>query len=578
MNLKKMNYLQCSLKPVGIAFFLFVFITGSLLPAKAFGSNRKKPSKEVSSSDRKSSARSVTEKSTARSSSDVRRQVEDSRRLDSKHNSAKSDSKDKFRSAREPQLNSRVVEKSTPKNNSTLQTHRRAAELLKLKRLDEKRRAEAAREAAIARQRAAEEAMRDNVKSMIANDDTSGEDVEVRRVALNALGSHAGTVVVMDPKTGRIYSIVNQEWALREGFKPCSTIKLVTGLAGLNEKVIDPSDTRNISDTNQVDLTKALAYSKNEYFQQVGGQVGFDKMISYSRRLGLGEKTGINLPHEFPGQMPDLKSGFALNRMSSHGDDFKVTALQLATLVSAIANGGKLLTPQVARTLQEETKFKIKVRRAVNIERDVWQYMIPGMAGSVNYGSGARAHDPGMTVVGKTGTCIEPGGMWVGLFTSFAPLANPRLAVVVIARGPDGQNHFPAAVAGRIYRDLNGRFGTFDAQQIAGTHESLDDSIGNSTKKSTRATYSTNGRLETEIALHGEQEGDEPSPEATVVVPWGRGSSANGRVKLALLPIPKRSAKQTEYAAKVSASYVDSSPTSTPDGQTRPRRVLTTQR
>lgn len=135
----------------------------------------------------------------------------------------------------------------------------------------------------------------------------------------------------MDPKTGRIYSIVNQEWALREGFKPCSTIKLVTGLAGLNEKVIDPNDTRNISDTNQVDLTKALAYSKNGYFQQVGGQVGFDKMISYSRRLGLGEKTGINLPHEFQGQMPVLKSGFALNRMSSHGDDFRVTALQLAT-------------------------------------------------------------------------------------------------------------------------------------------------------------------------------------------------------------------------------------------------------
>jgi membrane peptidoglycan carboxypeptidase len=301
-------------------------------------------------------------------------------------------------------------------------------------------------------------------------------------------------------------------------------------------------------------------------------------MISYSHRLGLGEKTGINLPHEFQGQMPVLKSGFALNRMSSHGDDFKVTALQLATLVSAIANGGKLLTPQVARTQQEETRFKTKVRRAVNIERDVWQYMIPGMVGSVNYGSGARAHDSGMTVVGKTGTCIEPGGIWVGLFTSFAPLANPRLAVVVIARGPDGQNHFPAAVAGRIYRDLNSRFGTPVTQQVASAREWLDDSIGNSTRKSTRATYATNGHLETEIALHGEQEGDEASPEVTVVLPSRKTSSANGRVKLALLPIPKRSAKQTEYAAKVSASSVDSSPTSSSEGQNRPRRVFTTQR
>jgi membrane peptidoglycan carboxypeptidase len=580
MNFKKMTYPKRNLKPFGLAFFLFLFTAGSPLPAKAFGSDRKAAFKEASSSGRghKSSAKSGSEKSTARSFSDARRRVEGPRRLDLRHDSAKNDSKDKSKSGREPQLNSRVAVKWAIKNNSTLQKHQRAAELLQVRRLEEKRRAEAARQAAIERQHAAEEAMRDNVKSMIANDDTSGEDAEVRRVALNALGSHAGTVVVMDPKTGRIYSIVNQEWALSEGFKPCSTIKLVTGLAGLNEKVIDPTDTRNISDTNQVDLTKALAYSKNEYFQQVGGQVGFDKMISYSRRLGLGEKTGINLPHEFQGQMPVLKSGFALNRMSSHGDDFRVTALQLATLVSAIANGGKLLTPQVARTPQEETKFKIKVRRSVNIERDVWQYMIPGMVGSVNYGSGARAHDPGMTVVGKTGTCIESGGLWVGLFTSFAPLANPRLAVVVIARGPDGQNHFPAAVAGRIYRDLNGRFGTSEAQQVASARESLEDSTGNSTRKSMRATYATNSRLETEIALHGEQEGDEASPEATVVLPSRQGSSPNGRVKLALLPIPKRPAKQTQYAAVMSASSVDSSPTSTADGQSRPRRVLTTQR
>jgi len=158
-----------------------------------------------------------------------------------------------------------------------------------LQRLAARRRAEAARLAAIARQRAAEEAMRDGVQTLIEKDDVSGEDPEIRRVAVNALGHHAGTVVVMDPKTGRIYSVVNQQWALREGFKPCSTIKLVTGLAGLNERVIDPADTTTISESNSVTLTSALAHSKNEYFQTVGGRVGFDKMISYARQLGLGE-------------------------------------------------------------------------------------------------------------------------------------------------------------------------------------------------------------------------------------------------------------------------------------------------
>jgi len=109
----------------------------------------------------------------------------------------------------------------------------RAAELRRMEAghrramLEARRRAEAARLAAIAR----ENAMRNEVQQLIAKDDLSGEDPEVRRVAVNALGHHAGTVVVMDPQTGRVYSVVNQEWGLRRGFKPCSTIKLVTGVA-----------------------------------------------------------------------------------------------------------------------------------------------------------------------------------------------------------------------------------------------------------------------------------------------------------------------------------------------------------
>ncbi len=322
-----------------------------------------------------------------------------------------------------------------------------------------RRRAEAARRAAIARQRAIEKAMRDEVQALITRDDTTGEDMQVRRAAVSALGNHIGTVVVMDPKTGQVYSIVNQEWALRRGFKPCSTIKLVTGVAGLGEKVIDPTNTAAVSDRYNIDLTDALAYSNNTYFQQVGGRVGFGKMMSYARELGLGEKTGINAPNEYSGRLPFEKSGFALNRMSSHGDDFEVTAVQLATLVSAMGNGGQLLVPTTPRTLQEQKKFKGKVRRQIDVDQDTWRRMVPGMVGAVNYGSGKKAYDPLQTVAGKTGTCIGQGG-WLGLFTSYAPLANPRLAVVVITRGPDARSHFPAAVAGKIYRELNVRFGT----------------------------------------------------------------------------------------------------------------------
>lgn len=423
------------------------------------------------------------------------------------------------------------ADKRRPANNSIRADRRRAEER---RRVEERRRAEAARLAAAARERAAEEAMRAEVQSMIAKDDVSGEDPEIRRIAVNALGDHAGTVVVMNPKTGRVYSIVNQQWALSEGFKPCSTIKLVTGLAGLNERVIDPLNTTAISDSNRVDLTQALAHSKNEYFQQVGGQVGFSKMISYARMMGLGEKTGINARNESAGRVPTSKTGFAVNHMSSHGDDFKVTALQLATLVSTMANGGKLVTPFFARTEKDERRSTAKVRRIVNIDSQSFQLMVPGMIGSVRYGSGKRAFDPQATVAGKTGTCIE-NGTWIGLFTSYAPQNDPQIAIAVIARGIDGRNHFPAAVAGRIYRDLNGRFGVSNNLDIASKLPAV----------SATSAADTNTDIDEEEADAKDLDGDASSRQVDSRKPvWGaQRKAAESKIKRTVLTLPSHPAQ-----------------------------------
>jgi penicillin-binding protein 2 len=367
-----------------------------------------------------------------------------------------------------------------------------------------RRRAEAARQAAIARQRAIDEGLRNEVEANIAKDNTVGEDLEVRNAAIAALGHHAGTVVVMDPKTGRVYTVVNQDWALRRGFKPCSTIKLVTGVAGLCEKVIQPIETVSDGGNYRIDLTDALAYSNNSYFQHVGGQVGFDKMVTYARELGLGEKTGINYVNESPGKVPLFKSGYAVNHMSSHGDDFEVTAIQLAALVSAMSNGGKLLMPHVPRTVEENTQFKTEVRRKINIENEAWKRMVPGMIGAVNYGSGKKAYRPEQTVAGKTGTCIGQGS-WLGLFTSYAPVVNPRLAVVVITRGADAHGHLPAAVAGNIYRALSPRFGTQINFQIA---EGADDEATPNGARDKKAAALNEEAKETKAAADAEENGD----------------------------------------------------------------------
>lgn len=551
MNSHTTSLLQRTLRPVCIVIVLFAFSSSFLVRAAA--KNEKTKASKTSSNttarstrNRKEAPKTERDVKSARSNrndnSDFARNANASRgRVNTKRTVARNGSRVETRknlSARERN------------GHSTSSKQRRAVET---QRAEARREAEAKRREAIARERERDDELRDQVQSMIAKDDVTGEDPEIRRAAVNALGNLAGTVVVMNPQTGRVYSIVNQQWGLREGFKPCSTIKLVTGLAGLNENVIDPNDPTSISDRNLVSLTRALAYSKNDYFQHVGEQLGFDKMLSYARRLGLGEKTGINARNEFQGRLPGSKAESAIHRLSSHGDHFEVTALQLATLVSAMGNGGKLLTPYIARTRQDEARFKTKVRRVVNIDREAWRHMVPGMVGAVNYGSGKRAHDPAQTVAGKTGTCIEQD-RWVGLFTSYAPLANPSLAVVVIARGADARNHFPAAVAGRIYRELNGRLGTPAGLQVAATRSYAPskreefEGDDEEEKSAIQYSYEPNGTKRTQLAH-----------------PLASDSRTAGTVKPVLMSIPQQFVEPgvpLKTPAPASA-----------DGHTRPRRV-----
>ncbi|MEP6742312.1 MAG: penicillin-binding transpeptidase domain-containing protein [bacterium] len=411
----------------------------------------------------------------------------------------------------------------------------RAAELRRIEAqrrreiLEARRRAEAARLAAIARQRAIDEALRNEVQTMIARDNTVGEDPEVRRAAVNALGNHAGTVVVMDPMNGKVYSIVNQEWALRRGFKPCSTIKLVTGVAGLSENIIPPAEFAY--DRARMDLTSALAHSDNSYFEHVGNSLGFDKMVQYARELGLGEKTGLNVPFEYSGRLPEMKPGFSVRRMFSYADGFEVTPLQLGSLVSALANGGKLYEPQIPRNAQEAARFKGKIRRKLNIDSAVLQRMVPGMVGAVNYGSGRRAYDPTQTVAGKTGTCNGGEGSWVGLFTSYAPLANPKLAVVVITRGTDAHRHLPAAVAGQIYRDLSRRFGTPTNLRIASTPD--DEEIEAADENANLAD------TQKAVNLNDSQTATTTSKSPLPLVK----TSPRNNIKTVLMPIPSRNSQ-----------------------------------
>lgn len=339
------------------------------------------------------------------------------------------------------------LRKMSPKERKAALAARRREEIA-----ERRRREQAAREAE-ARRRAFEAALRSETVNNILSDNLDGEDLDVRRAATDALQGHAGTVVVLDPSNGKVLSIVNQEWAVRRAFKPCSTIKLVTAIAGITESRIGQGGALN-DRAFPMNLDDALAFSNNSFFQAVGSGLGGQTMVSYARTLGLGQPTGINLPGETGGRVPVNNNS---PRIYSHGDDFEVTPLQLAVLVSAIATNGKVVTPRVVpRSGSVPANFRTQSTRKLEVPLPSIRGVIPGMLGAAQYGTARRGIDPSFEVAGKTGSCIG-GGSWLGLFASVAPIEDPKLAVVVITRGQSERGRSAAAIAGRVYSALRNR-------------------------------------------------------------------------------------------------------------------------
>src|ERR1700726_4533957 len=167
------------------------------------------------------------------------------------------------------------------------------------------------------------------------------DDPVIRQIALDALGHANGSVLAMDPSTGRILTIVNQKMAFSSGFEPCSTIKPVIALAGLEEGVITRDTMLKVDRRRYMDLTEAMAHSNNVFFESVGKQLGFDTVIKYARLLGLGDRVGYNISEEQPGSLPLFPPKYGgVARMSSFGGGIRITPLQLASLAATLANGG----------------------------------------------------------------------------------------------------------------------------------------------------------------------------------------------------------------------------------------------
>lgn len=290
-------------------------------------------------------------------------------------------------------------------------------------------------------------------------DITDGEDPMVRQAAVDALGKKNGTIVVTDAMTGRILTMVNQKMALKSGFQPCSTIKIPVALAALSESVIDRETPIRLTKRGRTSMamTEALAVSNNDYFARLGEKLGFERVSSYARLFGLGEKATLDLDKEQPGILPTEPPKYGgVGMMSSFGSDIKLTPLEFAGLLGAVANGGTLYYLQYPKSLQEAATLVPRVKRELDIETEISQVR-PGMMGAVEYGTAKRAgYDPYEPIFGKTGTCTDPG-TWahLGWFGSFSEMGDRKLVVVVLLAGSHAfSGPVASGVGGQVYKSL----------------------------------------------------------------------------------------------------------------------------
>lgn len=293
-----------------------------------------------------------------------------------------------------------------------------------------------------------------------AGDSITGEDLVVRKAAMDALGPYNGTVVVADPQTGRILSIVNQRLAKTGAFQPCSTIKVVVSLASLSEKIVDAQSPLHITPRFSMSMTQALAKSNNQYFARLGEELGFERVIRYGKLFGLGEKAGLDLDGEEPGELPESVPVDGVGMMTSFGSGIRLTPLELAGIVTAVANGGTLYYLQYPKDTEAIKSFQPRVKRFLDIA-DLIPQIKPGMMGAVEYGTARRAvFDENDPLAGKTGTCTDTSrpGVHLGWFGSFNDVGKNKLVVVVLLTGGRGvSGPIASGIAGNVYRNLSGQ-------------------------------------------------------------------------------------------------------------------------
>lgn len=362
---------------------------------------------------------------------------------------------------------------------------------------------------------------RDGTSIVLTIDETIQHFAE--KAAQQALLEHKAknvSIIVMNPQNGEILAMTSKpdfdlnnprepldqelkkEWAnlptdklqekwnklwrnlnINDVYEPGSTFKLITAAAALEENTTSLNHhyfcngfVRDIKGVvlkcarwynphGSQSLREAMNNSCNVAFVNIARDLGKEKLYEYIEAFGFGQKTGIDLLGEQRGiipSSPDIIKEVNLATMS-YGHGIAVTPIQLATAVSAISNGGYLITPRLVKELVDQEgnvikTFQPEVRKQV-ISKETSDTLLSMMETIVTDGTGSRARIPGYRVGGKTGTAqkIIDGryapGKYIASFVGVAPIDNPQLVILVNVDEPTG-TYYGGSVAAPIAKEV----------------------------------------------------------------------------------------------------------------------------
>ena len=348
-------------------------------------------------------------------------------------------------------------------------------------------------------------------------------DRRIQEVAEKAMEGKAGAVVVMDPRNGDVLALVSTPafpidaftgnidraaWlrlvqdplhpllnrASQAQYPPGSVFKIILMAAGLQEGSITPMDRvhcpghfeyggRTWKDWKKeghgsVDLRKGIAQSCDVYFYQQGLKIGATAIAKYAKAFGLGSATGIELGTERIGLIPEPKSrikGDKKSRPWTGGDTLNmsigqgavlVTPMQVARMMSAVANGGVLWKPRLVQRIERPEQGIVfrdagQVNGHIELSPVVWAMIRDGLWAVVNdWGTGGAAKIAGLDVAGKTGTAQiianskSEHGEDHAWFAAFAPAKDPQAVVVVLVERGGHGGEAAAPIARKIFNAI----------------------------------------------------------------------------------------------------------------------------